>query len=98
KGAVTAALTSKSLKGQWSLLRRSHLLATSIVVLLALAMLAPLVSLAAIALQGDAEIWPHLATYVLPRAIVDTALLLAGVAALTAVIGIGTAWLVTTYH
>lgn len=95
---MTAALTSKSLKGQWSLLRRSHLLATSIVVLLALAMLAPLVSLAAIALQGDAEIWPHLATYVLPRAIVDTALLLAGVAALTAVIGIGTAWLVTTYH
>jgi iron(III) transport system permease protein len=59
---------------------------------------APLISLLHIALQGDAEIWPHLAAYVLPQALWDTVLLLAGVAVVTAVVGIGSAWIVTAYR
>ena len=55
-------------------------------------------SLLQIAWRGDAEIWPHLISYVLPAALVDTALLLAGVAILTAIAGTGTAWLVTAYQ
>ena len=81
-----------------SLLRRSHALATSFLVLLAAGVLLPLISLAAFALRGDADIWPHLVHYVLPRASVDTALLLAGVATLTALAGVGTAWIVTAHE
>lgn len=95
---MTTANVSEIQRAPRRLLRRSHVFATLFVVLLAAAVLAPLVSLAAIALTGDAEIWPHLAAYVLPKAIVDTSLLLAGVAVLTAIIGIGTAWIVTTYR
>lgn len=58
----------------------------------------PLASLARLALVGDAELWPHLAAYVLPVAALQTVLLLLGVAAVTAVAGVGTAWLVTTFE
>ena len=58
---------------------------------------APLVSLGVIALGGDVEIWAHIAAYVLPNALQQTVLLLAGVAVVTAVIGVGTAWIVTTF-
>ena len=58
---------------------------------------APLVNLVRIALQGDATLWPHLTAYVIPEALRQTAFLLAGVAIITAVVGIGTAWLVTTF-
>jgi iron(III) transport system permease protein len=58
----------------------------------------PLLSLLRIAAIGDAEIWPHLAAYVLPVASLQTALLLGGVAAVTAVAGAGTAWLVTAFR
>jgi iron(III) transport system permease protein len=78
-------------------IRRSHLLATSFLAILAAAVLLPLISLAVFAFRGDAEIWPHLVNYVMPRASRDTALLLAGVAVLTAIAGIGTAWIVTAY-
>lgn len=57
----------------------------------------PLASLARLALAGDAELWPHLAAYVLPVAALQTALLLIGVATITAVAGAGSAWLVTTF-
>jgi iron(III) transport system permease protein len=59
---------------------------------------APLISLARIAWIGDAELWPHLAAYVLPVAIVQTVLLLAGVAVVTTLAGILPAWLVTTFQ
>jgi iron(III) transport system permease protein len=59
---------------------------------------APLTSLASIALTGDAEIWEHLVTYVLAPALIDTALLLAGVTCVATVLGVGTAWLVTTFE
>ncbi len=58
----------------------------------------PLISLARIAWGGDADLWPHLAAYVLPVAIVQTTLLLAGVAFVTALAGIVPAWLVTTFE
>jgi iron(III) transport system permease protein len=58
----------------------------------------PLISLARIAWVGDAELWPHLAAYVLPVAAVQTALLLAGVAGVTVLAGIVPAWLVTTFE
>ena len=81
------------------LLRRPwQLVAAALVIAVAAMVVAPLVSLAHIALQGDAEIWPHLIAHVLPVALTDTALLLAGVAALTAITGIGTAWLVTAFR
>ena len=58
----------------------------------------PLLSLTRFAALGDAELWPHLVAHVLPVAAMQTALLLLGVAAITAVAGAGTAWLVTTFQ
>lgn len=58
----------------------------------------PLVSLAAIGLHGDVALWPHLAAYVLPVATLNTALLLAGVAFVAALAGVGPAWAVTAYE
>jgi iron(III) transport system permease protein len=50
------------------------------------------------AIKGDAELWPHLAAYVLPAATVNTVLLLAGVAALASIAGVGAAWIITAYE
>lgn len=60
--------------------------------------LAPLASLAVLALSGEADIWAHLLRYVLPRAFVETAALLAGVALVAGTIGTATAWLVTAHR
>lgn len=57
----------------------------------------PLVSLVQLAAIGDADVWQHLATYVLPVAAGETIGLLVGVAAVAAAAGIGTAWLVTMF-
>jgi iron(III) transport system permease protein len=78
-------------------LRRSHFFALPFLILLAALVIAPLATLAVIAIRGDAEIWQHLWTYVVPNAALDTAGLLAGVAVLTAIAGIGAAWLVTAH-
>lgn len=75
-----------------------HPLASILVLGVAALVLAPLLSLLHIALQGDDDIWPHLAAYVIPQALTDTLLLLLGVAAITASVGVGTAWLVTAYE
>lgn len=58
---------------------------------------APLLSLIVLAFGDTGDLWAHLARYVIPPALVQTALLLAGVAATTIVIGTGTAWTVTTF-
>src|SRR6266540_1858695 len=58
---------------------------------------APLASLIVLAFGETGDLWPHLARYVIPAALVETALLLAGVAAVTIIIGASTAWLVTTF-
>jgi iron(III) transport system permease protein len=75
-----------------------HVIAAAFVVALVALVVAPIVSLVLIALGGDTAIWAHLAAYVLPNALAQTAGLLAGVAAITAIVGIGTAWLVTAYR
>jgi iron(III) transport system permease protein len=62
-----------------------------------LTVLAPFASLAAAAWQGSADLWTHLFGYVLLPAFVDTAVLLAGVAAVTVIVGAGLAWLVTAF-
>jgi len=77
--------------------RPAALIATVLLLAVAGAVLAPLFSLMRIAWQGDAEIWPHLISYVLPVSLRQTLLLLAGVASLAAVIGVGAAWLITAY-
>lgn len=49
------------------------------------------------ALLGSDGLWAHLAAYVLPHALGQTAMLMAGVGLLVTVIGTGAAWLVTAY-
>src|ERR1043166_7872734 len=72
-----------------------HVPALAVAWLIRLLGAAPLASLLVIA-AGNHDIWLHLARYVLPTALVQTALLLAGVAALAVLIGVGTAWTVAT--
>lgn len=59
---------------------------------------APIFAILTIALQADDNIWPHLVSTILPRAAIDTALLLSGVGILTLATGTATAWLVTMYR
>lgn len=66
-------------------------------VAIALLVLAPLLALGWNALQGSDGLWSHLARHVLPRAGLNTALLLVGVGVLAAVLGAGSAWLVSAY-
>jgi iron(III) transport system permease protein len=63
-----------------------------------LLVLAPLASLLAIALGSGAGIAGSLIADILPVALLETALLLGGVAAIAGAIGIGTAWLVTAHE
>jgi iron(III) transport system permease protein len=60
----------------------------------ALAVLLPLVALAAIAAEGSGDLWPHLLAYVLPSALTQTFLLLIGVGLLSCLFAIPCAWLV----
>ncbi|WP_332683109.1 ABC transporter permease [Bosea sp. (in: a-proteobacteria)] len=58
----------------------------------------PVISLGLTALSREAlAVWPHLTANVLPAALGDTLLLLAGVAAFCGIVGVGTAWLVTQH-
>lgn len=59
--------------------------------------LAPLVSVLWLALHPTENIWPHLASTVLPRYLRTTFEMMTGVGLLTAVAGTGTAWLVSMY-
>lgn len=60
--------------------------------------LLPVLSIVGYASQGSGDLWPHLRTYVLPQAFLDTFLLLTGVGILVIGLGTGSAWLVTTYE
>ena len=64
-------------------------------VLVAALVCLPILSLALIAAQGSPDFWQHLLHNVLPVALRETVVLLAGVGLLVAIIGAGTAWLVT---
>src|SRR5215471_12692277 len=57
----------------------------------------PLASLIVLAFGETGDLWAHLAHYVIPAALAQTALLLAGVAVVSIIIGASTAWLVTTF-
>ena len=58
----------------------------------------PIAAILMIAFKADDNIWPHLVATILPRAAIDTALLLSGVGILTLATGTATAWLVTMYR
>ncbi|MCD0422616.1 iron ABC transporter permease [Rubrivivax sp. JA1024] len=76
----------------------TELVALVLALLTALLVAAPVISLILIALQPAPEVWSHLIAYVLPRAVSDTALLIAGVGTLTLLIGTATAWLVSSHE
>jgi iron(III) transport system permease protein len=67
-------------------------------VLVAMVVLAPVLSVLWIAATPTENIWPHLMATVMPRYLGNTAVLMLGVAVVTAVVGTGTAWLVTMYR
>jgi len=81
-------------RGAVRFFRATHLPGVLAAALVAL----PFLSLTQLALHGDPDLWPHLARFVLPTALVQTTLLLAGVGALTAIAGAGSAWLITTFE
>ncbi|MBB0213537.1 hypothetical protein D7S84_27415, partial [Ralstonia pickettii] len=64
---------------------------------IAAAVAAPLAVLLGAAFDADLAHWRHLAEFVLPRALVNTLLLLAGVGTIVSFVGTGCAWLVTAY-
>ena len=64
---------------------------------IALLALLPVAALLFEAARGDGALWAHLLQYVLPPAVRDTSLLLAGVGLIVIVLGTGSAWLVTAY-
>lgn len=61
-------------------------------------MLLPIVTIGVLAFTPAENIWPHLASTVLPRSLRETVLLMAGVGVLTMAIGTATAWFVTMYR
>lgn len=62
---------------------------------IAIGVLAPVLSLLWLAFGSGLGHWVHLSRFVLPQAAFNTAMLLAGVAAVVLVVGTGCAWLVT---
>ncbi len=82
----------------WRARRRSSPAWTGAVAIVLAVMLLPIVTIAVLALTPAENIWPHLASTVLPRALRETVLLMLGVGLLTLVIGTATAWFVTMYR
>jgi iron(III) transport system permease protein len=78
-------------------LRWQSLALGGLAVVAALLAIAPIVSLIVLAFGESGDLWSHLVRYVIPPALAQTALLLAGVAAVTIVVGAGTAWIVATF-
>jgi len=72
-------------------------IATAIAVITAAAVAAPVLTVIALAMSPAPDLWRDLIAYVLPRAMLDTALLLFGVGALALLIGAGTAWLISLH-
>ena len=66
--------------------------------LIAAVVVAPMLAVVWIAFQPTENIWPHLASTVLPRYLATTLRMMAGVGLLAAIMGAGTAWLVTMYR
>ena len=66
--------------------------------LVAATVLAPVAALVWHALSADLIQWRHLSAHVLPTALRDTLILLAGVGVVVSALGIGSAWLVSAYR
>jgi iron(III) transport system permease protein len=80
-------------------LRESGNLACSVAAsIISLIAIAPVIAIGVLALGSSGDAWPHLMANVLPGALRRTLGLMAGVGALTLLIGTGTAWLVTMYR
>ncbi len=71
--------------------------AAAVAVATAILVAAPVVSIVSLAMHPALDVWRDLLAYVLPRAMIDTALLLGGVGALALLIGAGTAWLISLH-
>ncbi|MCL4768087.1 MAG: iron ABC transporter permease [Hyphomicrobiaceae bacterium] len=82
----------------WRARQRSSPAWTAAVAVVLALMLLPIVTIAVLALTPAENIWPHLARTVLPRALRETVLLMAGVGLLTLAIGTAAAWFVTMYR
>ncbi|WP_458759960.1 ABC transporter permease [Afipia sp. TerB] len=78
-------------------LRGAEPLVSAVAVLTALAVALPVIAIALLALQPVPDLWPHLIAYVLPQAVIDTALLLAGAGIVTLLLGGGGAWLISRH-
>jgi iron(III) transport system permease protein len=80
--------------------RTSHAgrIAAAIAVGTAILVAAPVISIIALAMQPAPDVWQPLIEYVLPRSLLDTALLLGGVGALSLLIGTGTAWTISLHE
>jgi iron(III) transport system permease protein len=88
---MTAPLTASARRarpGAW----------TIAALLIALVVVAPMLSVLWLALNPTENIWPHLLATVLPRYLGATLTLMAGVGVLTAAVGTGAAWLVAMYR
>jgi iron(III) transport system permease protein len=66
-------------------------------VAVAVLVVAPIAALLVVALGGGADVWLHLVANVMPTAVPNTTILLAGVSIVVIVVGTGAAWLVTAY-
>ncbi|WP_119306694.1 ABC transporter permease [Cohaesibacter haloalkalitolerans] len=66
-----------------------------LLLLVLLLVIAPVLSLLAIAFGDAGDVWPHLLSTVLPRSIMTTVWLMLGVGGLTSLLGVSSAWLVT---
>ena len=77
--------------------RAAEQFASTLAILTGVVVVVPVISIALLALQPAADLWPHLLSYVLPRAALDTALLLLGVGVLATALGVGAAWIISSY-
>ncbi len=87
--SIPAPSTKRTASGQWGISPAAGVIA-------AFALL-PLASLLVLAFGDTGDVWGHLLKNVLPRSLAVTALLMCGVAACTAALGIGAAWLVSRH-
>ncbi len=91
----TTAQPARALRA-WSSLVPSPWSLGSVVI--AATVLAPILAVVWIAMFPSDNIWPHLITTTLPRYLRATAILMASVGLLAAVVGTGTAWMVCRYE
>ena len=82
---LSQPLLAKRTSRKWLI---SALLTTAIVAL-------PVLSVIFLALSPEENIWPHLIETTLPRYLITTIQLMAGVGVITLVIGLASAWAVT---